>query len=94
MRESWPFRCDRSKVFFAWVTCAAVLHRLRREEFLPPETIFYAVALAGTSRQEGCQLTAQAILAYVRDHLPRVLQIGGPETIGKGLCAVRLTDIV
>lgn len=61
------------------------------EEFLPPETIFYAVALAGASRRKGRDLSAADVLGYARAHLPNVLQIGGDETIGKGLCAVRLT---
>ncbi|MCS7078856.1 MAG: type III-B CRISPR module RAMP protein Cmr4 [Chloracidobacterium sp.] len=61
------------------------------EEFLPPETVFYAVALAGASRRKGHELNAGDVMEYVRAHLPPVLQIGGDETIGKGLCAVRLT---
>ncbi|MCI0624642.1 MAG: type III-B CRISPR module RAMP protein Cmr4 [Acidobacteria bacterium] len=60
------------------------------EEFLPPETIFYSVVLTSASRREGDEKTAQDILEYLRDNIPPVLQIGGDETIGKGLCAVRL----
>lgn len=60
------------------------------EEFLPAETLFYSVVLASPSRREGHGKTAGDILKYLNDNLPPVLQIGGDETIGKGLCAVRL----
>lgn len=60
------------------------------EEFLPPETLFYSVVLASPSRREGHGKSAVEMLEYLRKNLPSVLQIGGDETIGKGLCAVRL----
>jgi len=60
------------------------------EEFLPAETLFYSVVLASDSRREGHDKTAQDILGYLRRNLPPVLQIGGDETIGKGLCVVHL----
>jgi len=60
------------------------------EEFLPAETLFYSVVLASASRREGHGKTAQDILGYLRENLSAALQIGGDETIGKGLCAVRL----
>ncbi len=60
------------------------------EEFLPPETLFYSVVLASPSRREGHGMSAADMLSYLRKNLPPVLQIGGDETIGKGLCAVRL----
>ncbi len=60
------------------------------EEFLPAETLFYSVALASASRREGYRKSAPDILGYLRQNMPSVLQIGGDETIGKGLCAVRL----
>ncbi len=62
------------------------------EEFLPPETLFYSLVLASASRREGDNKTAGDILRYLRKNLPPVLQIGGDETIGKGLCAVRLVN--
>lgn len=60
------------------------------QEFLPPETIFYSLVLAEESRRKGTAMTAAEVLNYVRDAMPPVLQIGGDETIGKGLCAVHL----
>jgi CRISPR-associated protein Cmr4 len=62
------------------------------EEFLPAETLFYSVVLASASRREGHGKSASEILKYLRDNLPPILQIGGDETIGKGLCAVRLDN--
>jgi CRISPR-associated protein Cmr4 len=60
------------------------------EEFLPAETLFYSFVLASSSRREGHTKSAHEILSYVRGNLPQVLQIGGDETTGKGICAVRL----
>ena len=60
------------------------------EEFLPAETLFYSVVLASASRREGHSKNASDTLGYLRQNLPDILQIGGDETIGKGLCAVRL----
>lgn len=63
------------------------------EEFLPAETLFYSVVLASPSRRDGHNKAACHILGYLREKMPRFLQIGGDETIGKGLCAVRLDGI-
>ncbi len=63
------------------------------EEFLPAETLFYSVVLASPSRREGNGKSARDILGYLREKMPRVLQIGGDETIGKGLCVLRLDGI-
>ena len=62
------------------------------EEFLPPETLFYSLVFVEDSRRKDDATKADAILGYVRDSLPPVLQIGGDETIGKGLCAVQLVN--
>ncbi len=60
------------------------------EEFLPAETLFYSVVLASASRREGHVKSAREILDYLRQNLPSPLQIGGDETIGKGLCNARI----
>ncbi len=57
------------------------------QEFLPTESIFYAVVIANPSRGGGDRDAAQ-MLEYVRTTTPSVLQIGGDETTGKGICAV------
>jgi CRISPR-associated protein Cmr4 len=73
------------------------------EEFLPAETLMYTVVLANESRRKFAEngsgrrstpMTADEVLSYVTDRLPAgsVLQIGGNETIGKGLCAVRINS--
>jgi CRISPR-associated protein Cmr4 len=61
------------------------------EEFLPAETIFYSLVLAEDSRSnKRDDMKAANVLGYLREKMPSVLQIGAGETIGKGLCAVRL----
>jgi CRISPR-associated protein Cmr4 len=63
------------------------------QEFLPPETLFYSLVFANESRYQGHPMAAEAVLDYLRQRLAevRVLQVGGDETTGKGLCAVRLS---
>jgi CRISPR-associated protein Cmr4 len=63
------------------------------QEFLPAETLFYAVVLANSARsRNGKGKDGTAILKTLEQHVPSVLQVGGDETTGKGLCAVRLTN--
>jgi CRISPR-associated protein Cmr4 len=64
------------------------------QEFLPAETLFYSVVFATASRFEKHKQSAPEMMAYLAGHLPRntVLQIGGDETTGKGLCAVRFPN--
>lgn len=61
------------------------------QEFLPAETVFYSVVLANASRRDGDSRPARQVLDYVRQRTEQtgILQIGGDETTGKGLCAVR-----
>jgi CRISPR-associated protein Cmr4 len=61
------------------------------QEFLPAETLLYAVVLANPSRSRR-EADPAALLEALRRHLPAMLQIGGDETTGKGLCAVRLSE--
>jgi CRISPR-associated protein Cmr4 len=60
------------------------------QEFLPTETVMYALVFANASRRENTPCDASTMLDYVRQNVPTVLQIGGDETTGKGLCAIRL----
>lgn len=64
------------------------------QEFLPAETLFYSLVLANPSRRNGHVKSATDVLGYLREHVPdgSVLQIGGDETTGKGLCTARLAD--
>lgn len=62
------------------------------QEFVPAESIFYAVVLANPSRKDGVQRSAAEVLDYLGGVLDRkgVLQIGANETTGKGYCFARL----
>jgi CRISPR-associated protein Cmr4 len=64
------------------------------QEFLPPETLLYSLLLANPSRRRDQPMTAGEVLAYLHERLAEVpvLQIGGDETTGKGLCGVRLVN--
>mgnify|MGYP006266037489 CR=1 FL=1 len=58
------------------------------QEVLPPEVIFYAMVLADPSRNPKQRLSASEGLAWLEHHLPDHIQIGGDESIGRGLCAL------
>jgi CRISPR-associated protein Cmr4 len=60
------------------------------QEFLPAETLLYSVVLAGQARNrsENGQ-AATSVLEFVRMSVREVLQIGGDETTGKGLCSIQ-----
>ena len=60
------------------------------EEFLPPETLFYAIVFATHSRNREIKRNAAGMLGLLRDNSPDIVQIGADQTIGKGLCAVRI----
>jgi len=62
------------------------------QEFLPTESLFYAVALLNESRSQQ-KATAKELLPKFAEIITNagVLQIGGDETTGKGFCSVRLT---
>ena len=63
------------------------------QEFLPTESLFYAVALLNESRSQQ-KATAKELLPKFAEIITNagVLQIGGDETTGKGFCSVRLTN--
>jgi CRISPR-associated protein Cmr4 len=58
------------------------------QEFLPAETLLYAVVLGAPSRKAGTDGSAEMMLSYLFGKLPEYLQIGGNETTGKGICKV------
>jgi CRISPR-associated protein Cmr4 len=57
------------------------------QEFLPAETLMYSVVLAAGSR-DGQNVSAEDVLSGYE--APGYIQVGGDETTGKGLCAVKL----
>ena len=61
------------------------------QEYLPPETIMYSVMIVEASRKNAVLKNAGEIIKSVVGAVPGVLQIGGDETTGKGICAVRFT---
>lgn len=63
------------------------------QEFLPAETLMYSLLLANDSRKDANSLKADTIVQQVKGCLSErgILQIGGDETTGKGLCRVFVT---
>ena len=79
-----------ARIGLDYQTKTALGKALFYEEFLPPETLFYSVVLATNSRSKKADRDAAGMLDLLRQNAPKVLQIGADQTIGKGLCAVRI----
>ena len=61
------------------------------EEFLPPETLLYSVVLAtGSRKPDAVAKPDAATMLRLLNEAPPILQIGADQTIGKGLCAIRI----
>ncbi|HXK42559.1 MAG TPA: type III-B CRISPR module RAMP protein Cmr4 [Anaerolineae bacterium] len=63
------------------------------EEHLPTDTILYAPLYASRARAENAPsdvTDADKILTYVKNEMPPRLQLGGDETVGRGLVATRV----
>lgn len=58
------------------------------QEFLPPETLLYSLILTRPARSGNGGLSGAQVLQFVQCAVPGVLQIGGDESIGKGICRV------
>jgi len=62
------------------------------QEFLPAETIFYSLLFAEDSRNPKDPTASEEVLSKITAAIPSLLQIGGDETTGKGLCAVSIIN--
>ncbi len=61
------------------------------EECLPPETLLYSLVICQDSYRSTYKASSRDLLKKLQSlHLP-YLQIGGGETVGKGICAIRFT---
>lgn len=71
------------------------------EEYLPAESVMYALALtaaefrAEPEEQEGgiSPLDKDEVFSFFKTHLPDVIQIGGNATLGKGIIRSKLLNI-
>jgi len=67
------------------------------EEYLPAETIMYSLALAspifnkekGIFKQNG-RSEEELVMDFFRNGIPKVMQIGGNATIGKGIVKIKI----
>jgi CRISPR-associated protein Cmr4 len=55
------------------------------EENLPSESILYSLVFANKSKNEKSDLTSENVLENLKNNIPKIIQIGGNETIGKGI---------
>jgi CRISPR-associated protein Cmr4 len=64
------------------------------QEFMPAESVFYALVLANPSRRKEDKTTATGPIKYLERLLSRspVIQVGGDETLGRGWCVARLDE--
>jgi len=58
------------------------------EEYLPAESVLYALVLAHREYRKASNFDADKVLSFFDEHLEEVIQIGGSATIGKGLVRI------
>jgi len=56
------------------------------EENLPCETVLWGVIGVGPARRPGAQQTTDAVNALLPAQQPQLIQMGGKQTVGRGLC--------
>ncbi len=61
------------------------------EEYLPVDTLLYALLMASQSRSKKVNLSAREVLNKVKELELTKVQLGGDETIGRGIAALRFT---
>jgi CRISPR-associated protein Cmr4 len=62
------------------------------EEHLPTDTLLYVPLYATKGRKKASQVTEQQVLALIKTLNNTYLQLGGDETVGRGLVRIRLSD--
>jgi CRISPR-associated protein Cmr4 len=66
------------------------------EESLPVDTLMYAPVYATNLRQGKngkLNLDGKAVLEFVKEIEPERIQLGGDETVGRGLVALRFGEV-
>ncbi|MCY4674687.1 MAG: type III-B CRISPR module RAMP protein Cmr4 [Bacteroidetes bacterium] len=62
------------------------------EEYLPPETLLYSLVICQGSYRDDYRANGRELLEKLQSILLPYVQIGGGETVGKGICAIRFTN--
>lgn len=62
------------------------------EEHLPTDTLLYVPLYATKARKKASQITEQQVLAHITTLNNKPLQLGGDETVGRGLVRIRLSN--
>jgi len=55
------------------------------EEYLPAESVMYSLVMAHDEFRADNPLPADEVMSFFNDNLPKIVQIGGNATLGKGL---------
>jgi CRISPR-associated protein Cmr4 len=62
------------------------------EEHLPSDTLLYVPLYAAKARKKASPVTEQQVLAQIKTLNNKYLQLGGDETVGRGLVRIRLSE--
>ncbi len=62
------------------------------EEYLPAETILYSLVICQDSHRSDFKANGKELLETFQSRLLPYIQIGGGETIGKGICGIRFSN--
>ena len=60
------------------------------EEYVPANSVFYAITGASKEfgKSEAPKLSSSDVLSFFNNNLPNIIQLGGNETIGKGILKI------
>lgn len=73
-------------------TKTAIGKALWTEEHLPTDTLLYVPLYANKARKKDSKITEQQVLTYIATLNDKHIQLGGDETIGRGLVRLRLSQ--
>ncbi len=62
------------------------------EEHLPTDTLMYVPMYATSTRKKDTSMSAEQVLAKIKELDTNYLQLGGDETVGRGLVRIRWSD--
>lgn len=64
------------------------------EEYLPAESVLYTLALVAPEfSKQSDKMDETEVAAFLQEHLPKVMQIGGNATLGKGIVRTHFLDM-
>ena len=65
---------------------------LRYQELLPADSLLYTLVMFWDAKKQEDDLKADMVMKNIKDSLKDFVQIGGDETLGRGICRINWVD--